>query len=209
MKKQIVEILKSLSSEYSKKWTEDELKLKIRNWITVLGDLSPQQLINGLKKALHDTSDFMPSIGKFRAMCISKNGCLSIDDEAIDAWSLLMKNLNSTITPVFKDKAITGTVNNLGGWKPFCASINDVNEPFKRKEFISYYCMNRKMKDKFSYVPDRVGKIFMDGVEKHFYKFVGNFSEDEKIITAAEVKRLESSKKRSLKLLSGEKGGAI
>ena len=50
----VLEILRSLESEYSKNWSDNERKVKLRNWVAVLKDVTDKQGWAGLEKALKD-----------------------------------------------------------------------------------------------------------------------------------------------------------
>lgn len=197
----VLEILKSLIGEYVKNWSDEELELKLRNWNAVLKDVTDEQGMAGFEKALKDQGEFMPTAGKFRQMCLASSDAVSIEDDAVLAWAVVIKNLNQSWTPIFKDRVITAAINNLGGWVPFCRSVNDSNEPFKRKEFISFYVMNKRRKDDLPCIPDRVCKIYINGEEKNDYRLIGDFTKEEKRIVAAEVRQVKNFKSKTAKML--------
>lgn len=172
----ITEILKILSREYSRRWDKGELDQKIETWSRVLVDITDEQGQKGLIKALEDPGEFMPPVGKFKQMCLTGDGSKSLEDDGAQAWALVMKNLNSSIAPIFKDTAIVGAINTLGGWVGFCESLPSPrvqNLDFKRKEFIDLYVICRNQKREFSPLPDRVNKFFQNGEERPVYRFVG------------------------------------
>jgi hypothetical protein len=134
----IREIIKTLASEYSRKWSKNEREFKIITWNVVLHDLTDEQGMNGLRTALLSSREFMPSVGQFREMCLTPAGCASLEEQAMEAWGLVERAMNPYDSPVFADAAIAETIRNMGGWVKLCnTAIDDL--PFRRKDFLETY----------------------------------------------------------------------
>ncbi len=198
--KTIIKILDHLKSEYSKNWTKNERHLKIQTWSTILSDLTDEQGIVGLRKALEDPGEFMPPVGKFKQMCLSGAGCKNFEDEAIQAWALVMSNLNSSIAPVFLDACIAEAVNKMGGWRPFCLSIDKFTEKRKKDDFVNFYMVARNSKEKFCPMPEQTTKIFHDGEYQHDRRFIGAFDRNAKLSALAQIEQREQAKSKFLTL---------
>ena len=99
----VIMILESLMAETTRRFSDSEKALKIRNWTVKLESLTEEQGMNGLEKALELPLEFMPSIGKFKEMCLSGKGSDSLEADAWQAWGLINKNMNMYSNPVFKD----------------------------------------------------------------------------------------------------------
>lgn len=122
MKKETVTmILESLDANYRQKMSEKEKAINVRTWHTILHDVTDEQGMIGLRKILEDPGEFMPPVGKFKQMCLAGSGCKSLEDEAHQAWALVMQNLNAYASPVFKDTAIPEAIRKMGGWKTLCS----------------------------------------------------------------------------------------
>lgn len=186
----VIMILESLMSEYSKKFSESEKVLKVRNWCTILKDLSDEDGVKGLEKALETAFDFMPSVGKFKELCTTTAGHGSIEDEANEAWYIVMSNLNYYASPVFKNTVIAETIRKMGGWKTIC-SMETKDEPFRKKDFIAMYSINRKRNEE--YKPNLLGagdienKVFIGYQDMKEIKEIEKFIESGK---SAEKKAL-------------------
>jgi len=189
----VVDMLLALCA---RRYSEKERLLIITAWEHELKDISPEDLLKGRDKAISEHDGFLTPPGDFKELCLSSGGCVSFEDEGAEAWALVMKNLNSTIAPVFKDTAIAETINKMGGWAPFCLSITGANEAFKRADFIGLYVVCRNSKEEFSPMPDRVGKIFMGGEYKKLGRFIGNFSPEEKSAAVKMIQQREQVVKR-------------
>lgn len=180
-KETIIIILDSLASEYSKNFSEKEITLKARNWMMIIGDLTDEQAMSGLKKALLNPGEFMPSVGKFREYCLSGKGSESLENEALEAWSVALKTVSRvgySSSPVFKDSSIAEAIRKMGGWKQLCGMMID-EQPFRKREFVDYYM-----------VAQRQDKEFMPMLRGSYtdYKLIG-YPEDEntaKLINAIE-----------------------
>ena len=190
MKKEtVITIVESLAAESPRRFSEKEIALKIRNWMTKLADLTDKQGVYGLEKALDIEGGFMPSIGDFKRMCLAGDGCNSLEDEARVAWALVIFNLNHSISPVFKDSAIAETIRKIGGWKKLCGMLSE-EEPFRRRDFLELYPVYRRKKEQ--YFPQLTGTFPEQ-------KFIGFKSQ----VEIEEIKpQIESAKKDESKLLA-------
>lgn len=157
----------------SRRYSDKERLLIITAWETTLKDVLPEQITSGMKTALKNHKGHMLTPGIFREMCLAGDGSTSIEDDAREAWALVMKNLNSTISPVFKDTAIVGAINRLGGWIGFCYSITNENQPFKMREFVGYYTICRNQKEVPGHLPDRTSKVFQNGKHQRLFRLIG------------------------------------
>ncbi len=131
---EITIILESIMAESAVRWTDRERKLKLRNWIEKLSGLTSAQGKIGLDKALDHPDSFMPGVGQFREMCLSGEGCSSIEDQAHTAWALVIQHLNAYSSPIFKDSAIAESIRSMGGWRSLC-SMETAVEAFRKKDF--------------------------------------------------------------------------
>jgi len=196
-----VEMLLSLCS---RKYSDKERLLMVTAWEHSLKELSPQQLQTGLDKAIDAHDGFMMPPGKFKDLCLSQDGSRSLEDDGAQAWSLVMQNLNSSIAPIFQDTSIAETINTMGGWVPFCQSLNEFTTEAKRKQFIGFYVVNRNKKTKFSPLPDRVSEFFQDGKNRPDYQFIGfEGSGDAVNIAKKEALRLATQQHAVCKKISG------
>jgi hypothetical protein len=134
----VIMILESLMCECSRRFSDHEKRLKIRNWFIMLKDLSDEQGMYGLEKALAMPLDFMPSVGKFKDFCTTVDGAAGIEDEAKEAWAIVIKNLAYNASPVFKNSIIPECIRKMGGWKYLCSML-EKDKPFRRDEFVSMY----------------------------------------------------------------------
>ncbi len=148
-KETIIQILDTLHAEYSKKLSDKEKGYKVRTWMAVLGDITNEQGRIGLTKALKSTSEFMIPVGQFRVLCLTPECCNSSEDEASDAWALVMENLNAWSSPVFKNTVIAEVIRKMGGWKRLCGMLES-EVPFRKKDFIDCYLVSKR-KDKEFY----------------------------------------------------------
>lgn len=147
-KETVVMILESLMSECSRRFSDNEKALKIRNWTVKLSDISEEQGMKGLDKALDMDMDFMLSIGKFKELCLTEYGCESTEDEANEAWSMLIDNLNYYANPIFKNGIISECIRKMGGWKQLCSML-EKDIPFRKKDFIALYSVYKKRGDEY------------------------------------------------------------
>ena len=171
MKKETVAmIIESLISEQSKRFSEHEIALKIRNWHTILEDVTEEQAMAGLRKCLELAGEFMPSIGKFNEACLSGSGCSSLEDQAAEAWALIMANISAWGSLVFKDTAIAETLRKMGG-RNMLSNMLITEEPFRKRDFIALYLTMKRKKQEFS-------PILSDKYVKD-YKFLGYDESDD------------------------------
>ena len=187
------QILESLLAEYSKKISVKEKALKIRTWVMMLENITDEQGKAGLMKALENPGEFMPPIGKFKQMCLSGSGCDSLEDQARVAWALVIKNLNSWSSPVFKDSAIAETIRNMGGWASICSMLTE-DEPWVKKDFIGIYLIMKRVDKKFPPMLRGNGE----------YKFIGYDSEGDKKAALLQIEQKENTDKKFLTMLGGK-----
>ena len=199
--KAVLQILDHLGSEYSKKWTPEEKKQKIKTWTMILKDVTEAQGWHGLEKALKSPGEFMPSVGKFREMCLSGKGTASIEMDAHEAWGVVMKHLNAYVSPIFKDGAIAETIRKMGGWKRLCGMLT-TEEPFRKKDFIDLYQIARRKEEKFF--------PMLRGIYEDDFKFIGFASreEEQKALEWAQ-RRIEQDNGILKMLMEGVNGKAI
>jgi hypothetical protein len=186
----VIMILESLLAECSTRFTNEEKALKIRNWTVKLSDLTDEQGMEGLNKALDGKMEFMPSVGTFREMCLTETGSTSIEQDATIAWSSVMSGLNSYTSPVFKDSCIAEAIRKMGGWKQLCLML-ETEEPFKRKDFIELYTIMRRRKEEYS--------PMLTGTFEGSYSFIG-FDENDDIDQI--MKQVENKQNFDRKLLN-------
>lgn len=139
----IVKTLDLLIAETSMKLDEKKKVKKLEAWHIGLDDISDEQINNGLKKALKSTTGFLMACGEFRQLCLIGPGSVSIEDQAEQAWFIIMKRLNHTISPYFKDSSISEAIRRMGGWKNLCLMLIK-DEPFRKKDFILNYLSIKK-----------------------------------------------------------------
>lgn len=195
-------ILESLASESSRRFSETERALKIRNWMATLEDIPDELGVKGLKKALKDGGKFMPSVGKFRQMCLTESGCHDVKDEAQLAWGLVINNLNGWRSPVFKDSAIAETIRQMGGWSKLC-SMSEEEIPFRKIDFLAIYPILKRQKKKFYPVLNEgtAKRLFIGGKSYPNFKFIGFAPEDNLKAIAANLeaqKRIEYKTQRKI-----------
>ena len=190
--KQVVFILQALMSEYSVRFTEAEKTIKVRTWGIMLENVTDEQGKNGLMKALDNPGDFMPPIGKFKQMCLSGDGCNSLEDEARMAWALVINNLNAYSSPVFKDSAIAEAIRNLGGWKRLCGMLEE-EMPFRKKDFIDLYLVMKRQNRDF---PNMLTGIYCDD-----YKFIGYDKKDDISKVKLQIENKKNADKKCFAML--------
>lgn len=168
-KKVVVEILEILGSEYSKKWSAEEKQTKIKTWTMMLEDMTSEQGYSGLRKALNNPCDFMPSVGKFKEMCRSGPGKENFEDEAKAAWAVVIDNITTGSSPVFKDTCVAEAIRKMGGWLSLAGGLIS-DHPFRRRDFIDFYIIAK-----------RSGESFYPALIGHFpeLKFIGCKNEAE------------------------------
>lgn len=194
----IITILESLMSESSRRFSETEKVMKIQTWKLALNDLSDIQLTMGFEKAIKNPSEFMLSSGKFRELCLSGRKLESLESEAHISWALVMKNLNSYISPVFKDSCVSETIRQLGGWGNICL-METKEEPFRKQDFIQNYQSIR-----------RRGKEYNPALSWHSQrekKFIGYDSKEEIDQAKLQIENIEKSETKMLGIISGKQDG--
>lgn len=140
-------------------------------WHLKLADLSDDQIMGGLDRILDKPEPFWPTVGEFKQYCLIAPGCLSFEDEAMEAWAQVFQNLSRWSSPVFKNTVIAETIRHMGGWGYLC-SMKDKDAPFRRKDFIAIYT-NLKRRNKV-FDPALIGR----GEVKQ-RKFIGYQSQEE------------------------------
>jgi hypothetical protein len=198
----IVEILEILGSEYSKRWTPEEKKQKIKTWAAMLTEITDEQGKIALRKALEDNSEFMPPVGKFKQMCLSGVGCHSLEDEAEHAWSLVINNLNSWSSPVFKDSAIAETIRKMGGWAILC-SITNKEVPFRKQDFLALYpALKRRKQEFFPLLNEGSAKnLYVNGQAYPNLKFIGYEESDDLKEVVAQIEANRNSENKLLEMI--------
>jgi len=185
-KETVLTLIEALASEYSKNFSEKEITIKARNWLMILEDLTDDQIRIGLKKAMLSPGEFMPTVGKFREYCLAGLGSQNLEDEAREAWALVLKIIQKRggdYSPIFKDSAIAEAIRKMGGWKQLC-KMETEEETWRKKEFIEYYLIARRQKKEF--LP------MLRGAYKD-YVYVGYDKTDnlEKLVKAIESREIE------------------
>lgn len=192
-------------AECTRRFSDTEKALKIRTWTTKLRDVTDEQGMAALDKILDTEMEIMPSVGKFKQMCLTGAGCQSLEDEALQAWALVTKNLNSSISPVFKDSAIAEAIRKMGGWKRLCGMAvfppEKSEEPFRKKDFVDLYTMMRRKKEGFNPMLKGVNEFFIDGEFRPQYRFIGYDPDADKKAVLAQIEQKENADKRILAML--------
>ena len=178
---EITIILESIMAESAVRWTDRERKLKLRNWIEKLSGLTSAQGKIGLDKALDHPDSFMPGVGQFREMCLSGEGCSSIEDQAHTAWALVIQHLNAYSSPIFKDSAIAESIRSMGGWRSLC-SMETAVEAFRKKDFIGSYVIHKRRGKEY---PPKLYGQYNDPV------FIGYHKSDDTTKVLADINRIE------------------
>lgn len=174
-------ILESLMAECTRRFSKDEKRLKIQTWVTKLVDVTDEQGRIGLDKALDDDMEFMPSVGKFKQMCLSGAGCQNLEGEGIKAWGVVISNLNYSSSPVFNDSCIPEAIRGMGGWRRVCQMTEDV-VPFRKKEFTELYIIARRQEKQFDPKLKGDSGFMVNGKIEENCKMIGYESkEDEKL----------------------------
>lgn len=171
----------------------------LRAWHRGLHDLSDEQIAYGLQRILERPSGFKPTVGEFRQFASSHPGCSSIEDEAKEAWSLVMKNLDYYSSPVFKNTAISEAIRKMGGWQKLCSmQTNEI--PFRMQDFIALYGVYKRRGDQ--YQPELLG-----WGEKKDYKLIGFAAEEEKTQVLKQIESGQSAERKMLEMLKTSRGG--
>ena len=173
--------------------------MKLRNWMTVLKNLTDEQGMAALEQVLSQDFEFMPTVGKFKEICLSGLGSRSIEGDAIAAWGLVLQNLNPYDSPIFADCCIAETIRNMGGWKRLC-DMTDEEIPFRRNEFLDIYPgLKRRGRE---YSPVLVGIYGLKGaIGQDYAKFIGFEREKDKSLALLKWERERNNTQRALALL--------
>jgi len=188
----VLMILESLMAETSRRFTDNERTLKIRNWTIKLKDITEEQGMKGLEKALDLPLDFMPSIGTFKEYCLTDTGQSSIEEQGIEAWYLAYNNLNHTVSPIFKNSAIAETIRKMGGWVKFSTMLTK-DEPFIKIEFIELYTVLKRRSQE--YYPCLSGTYKTN-------KFIGYKKEDDLAQVLIEIEKHKKTQSTMLEMLN-------
>lgn len=167
-----------------------DLKNMIEAWHIALSDVDDNQIGIGLKKALERESGFMPSVGEFKQLCLSALGVSSIEEEAKEEWSLVIKNLNSYANPIFKNPVIAEAIRNMGGWKRLCMML-ETEKPFREKDFIALYSVYKRRNGKYEQ-----NLLPLDSHKQISYIGFDSYEEMDKALY--DVKKVEQSRKKVL-----------
>ena len=187
----IIDAVEILCSDCAQKISNDRIKKKVKAWHLGLSNLSDEQIIYGLKKALSNNDGFLISCGQFKELCITPEGASSTEDQAITAWDKAYQNLNSYISPVFKDSAISEAIRKMGGWKHLCA-METKELPFRRKEFCDLYVIMKRRNKKY--------QPLLSGREKD-NKFIGFTPGDDLDQVLIDVENFKSSESKMLEMI--------
>ena len=188
----IVLVLETLMSESSKNFSEKEKALKIRTWMTKLKEIPDVEGLRALYKCLDAENKFMPSVGKFKQMCLSGEGCYNLEDKAHGAWAAVIRHLNAYSSPVFKDTAIAETIRGMGGWKKLCSML-ETEQPFRKKDFIDLYLVYSRQEKEFD--------PCLKGIYGDDFKFIGYEKTDDLVKVMAAIEQKETSSKKLLGML--------
>lgn len=191
--KTVVMILESLDANYRQKMSKKEMALQLRNWSAILKEVPDEQGLKGLQKMLEDPDGFMPTVGKFKSICVGGEGCQSLEDEALVAWDMARKNLDAYSSPVFKDTCIAEAIRKMGGWKKLCSML-ETEEPFRKKEFIDLYVIVKRAGH--TYPPMLRGKY------KDDFKFIGYAPEDDLKQVVVQIERKQNSDARLMQMIT-------
>lgn len=190
----VIMVVEALMSESSRKFSDKEKSMKVNTWMMALDDISDEQGMVGFNKAIKTPNEFMISSGKFRELCLSPEGSESIEDEANEAWALVMKNLNAYMSPIFNNSSISEAIRKMGGWVRLCEMLTK-EEPFKKKEFIEMYKIQRRKGIEFTNA--------LSGIHKGLFSMIG-YAENtnfHNVLAIAEGKTVETAK--ILKMIKG------
>lgn len=177
--KYIGKIVDSIIVSSPRKYDDMEKTQTTENWIKALSDLSKDQLDFGWSKAIKQPPEFgIVHPGWFRELCLSGPGSKSFEDDAVGIWEVIIANLASTLTPVFKDPVIAQTIRNMGGWKQLCrVKLDEIQ--FRKKEFVKIYATMKRANGDYDPILENSGANYLslhgDGL-----KFIGEFKPEEK-----------------------------
>lgn len=201
----VTEMLLSLCA---RRYSDKERLLIITAWEHALRGVPMEKIKSGLDKAIEAHDGFMMPPGKFKELCLTGAGCQSAEDEAREAWYLVVKNLNAYCSPVFRDSAIAEAVRKMGGWKRLCGMIvfppEKSEEPFRRKDFIDLYLVAKRQNIEFSPMLKGSDNFFINGESRSDYKFIGYDAGFGKKAILAQIEQKETADKRILAMLTGK-----
>jgi len=184
----VVDMLLSLCT---RRYSDKERLLIITAWEHTLKNVPESGIKSGLGKAIDAHDGFMLPPGRFKELCLTADGCQSLEDEAMIAWSLVIRNLDATCSPVFKNSVIAEAIRKMGGWKQLCNMLTS-EEPFRKRDFISYYqIISRKNK---TYSPMLSG-MYPD------YKFIGYDKSDNLENVLLQITQKENSDRKILNMI--------
>ena len=186
----VAQLLDLIISDYSVKLSDKEKSLKSQSWEIALENVPRKQAWSGYRKLLDMSRPFMPTAGEFKQLCISGDGCGTLEDQAMIAWDLVKRNLNHTISPLFKDSSIAETIRGMGGWRTLCNMLES-EAPFKRKEFLSSYLVYKRRG--LDYPPMLSGSFDEP-------KFIGFNENDDTQAVLEQVKTAKANQSKMLEL---------
>ncbi len=190
----ILKTLDLLISESSKNTNEKTRDNKLDAWHIGLNDISDEQIFEGMKKAIKSTDGYLMACGTFRELCLIGPNSVSIEDDAEQAWYLVMKILNHTQSPYFKDGVISESIRRMGGWKNLCLMLTK-DEPFRKKDFVLNY-ISIKKSGKIDFDQHLLGTFGAD-----YTMFVGYDMEKEQPLIEQIQSDLENGKRTEKKVL--------
>jgi hypothetical protein len=193
----IIDALEMLINDSVQKLTYEQKKGKIRAWHLGLRNVSDSNIYHGLEKALSNNNGFLLSCGQFRELCITEKGVTSTDTEALEAWDLVIRNLNYYASPIFYNAIIAESIRKMGGWKKLCSMLQS-EEPFRKREFIELYVALKRRNQEY--------QCKLDGIDKNYIKLIGfeNITESEKFKILQKSKNYESAETRMLNMIKSK-----
>jgi hypothetical protein len=166
----------------------------IQIWHISLKDFTDQQIMWGVQKVLDRSEPFMPTIGQFKELAMTGSGVENIEDEALEAWRLVVQNLNAYVSPVFKNAAIAETLRGLGGWVAVCRWKTDELQ-WRQKDFVAMYKIYRKRGG--DYLPE------LSGINDPEFKFIGYSHDEDTKQIEQELKKGVEFQREAVKKLTG------
>lgn len=196
-RKSIIKAIQFIAANCNQKIID--LNNLIEAWHIALIEVDDKQVGYGLKKALERESGFLPSVGEFKQLCLSAPGVSSIEEEAKEQWSLVVKNLNYYANPIFKNSAISEAIRKMGGWKKVCSML-EAEQPFREKDFISLYSVYKRRNEDYD-----CNLLPLDS--NSTIKYIGFESHEDMTKSLEMIKTRESAGRKALKMLADKTSG--
>lgn len=179
LRQPICEVIDMIADAVSQRLTEREKDSKTKLWHIGLNDITDEQIWVGLSKFAKQPERFFPTPGQFREYCISTGSLSSVGDEASEAWSLVMENLNAYKTTIWKNTLIAEAIRQMGGWGTICKML-EVDKPYRKIEFVGIYQSLKRKNEEFN--------PLLEGQFSNYRNHIG--FKDQKEIDAVESKLL-------------------